>query len=71
MEGARVAAAALVAAGHETSPPSYQLMFDDFMTKYGKVYNGIDEESVRFENFKTNIGIIRASNEGGVRCHLH
>jgi|ERR1712136_725500 len=30
--------------------------------KYLKVYNDINEESVRFENFKTNVGIIRATN---------
>jgi hypothetical protein len=62
MKSACVAAAVLVAAADERSPPNYQLMFDHFKTKYGKVYNGIDEESVRFGNFKANIGIIRATN---------
>ena len=62
MKSACVAAAVLVSAADERSPPNYQMKFDHFKTKYGKVYNGIDEESVRVENFKANVGIIRATN---------
>ena len=57
-----IAAAVLVAAGHETPPPNYVMMLDHFKTHYGKVYNGINEESVRFGNFKSNVEIIRATN---------
>ena len=28
---------------------------------YGKVYNGVDEVSVRFDNFKANVGVIRGT----------
>ena len=73
-----MAAAVLLAAANEKSPPNYQMRFDNFKTKYGKVYSGIDEKSVRFENFKANDGTIRPtsvpvrrSHAGGVRCHQH
>ena len=29
---------------------------------YGKVYNGVDEVSVRFDNFKANVVVIRTTN---------
>ena len=29
---------------------------------YGKVYNGVDEVSVRFDNFKANVGVILWTN---------
>jgi C1A family cysteine protease len=51
----------MLAAGHET-PPDYTKMFDRFRMRYGKVYNGVDEESVRFDNFKANVDVIRATN---------
>jgi len=57
-----IAAAVLVAAGHETTPPNYVMLWNYFKTHYGKVYNGINEESVRFGNFKSNVDIIRATN---------
>ena len=62
ISGADFAAAALLAEAHEVPPPDYLMMFDNFKMKYGKVYNGIDEESVRFANFKANVDIIAATN---------
>merc|ERR1712107_924155 len=47
---------------HEVPPPDYLMMFDNFKMKYGKVHGGIDEESVRFANFKANVDIIVATN---------
>ena len=38
------------------------MMFDRFRMPYGKVYNGVDEVSVRFDNFKANVGVIRTTN---------
>ena len=38
------------------------MISEHFRMKYGKVYNGIDEESVRSENFKANVDIIVATN---------
>jgi len=56
-------AAVSVAAAHESSLlPDYVTMFDNFKMKHGKVYNGINEESVRFNNFKANVDIILAAN---------
>ena len=40
MKSACVAAAVLVTAANGRSPVIYQLIFDDFKTKYGKKYNG-------------------------------
>jgi len=57
-----IAAAVLVTAGHETPPPNYVMLWNYFKTHYGKVYNGINEEAVRFGNFKSNVEIIRATN---------
>jgi len=62
MKGSCIAVAALLAEAHEVPPPDYLMMFDNFKMKYGKVYNGIDEESVRFANFKANVDIIVATN---------
>ena len=53
MKGSCIAVAALLAEAHEVPPPDYLMMFDNFKMKYGKVYNGIDEESVRFAIFKS------------------
>ena len=47
--------------GYEVPSPKYEMMFDNFRTKYGKVYNGINEESVRSADFKANADIIVAT----------
>nr|ABV22333.1 cysteine protease 1 [Noctiluca scintillans] len=62
MKSSCTAAAVLVAAGHEVPPPDYMMMFNNFKTKYGKVYNGINEDAVRFGIFKANVDIIYATN---------
>ena len=38
------------------------MKFDRCRMTYGKVYNGVDEVSVRFDNFKANVGVIRWTN---------
>merc|ERR1719414_2314601 len=62
MKSSFIAAAVLVAAGHEVPPPDYMMMFNNFKTKYGKVYNGINEDAVRFGIFKANVDVIYATN---------
>jgi len=62
MKSSCIAAAVLVAAGHEVPPPDYMMMFNNFKTKYGKVYNGINEDAVRFGIFKANVDVIYATN---------
>jgi len=62
MKSSCVAAAVLVAAGHEMPSPDYMMMFNNFKTTYGKVYNGINEDAVRFGNFKANVDVIYATN---------
>ena len=62
MKWSCVAATAILASGHETPPPDHTMMFDTFRMPYGKVYNGVDEVSVRFDNFKANVGVIRTTN---------
>ena len=62
MRGSYIAAAVLAAAGHETPPPNNVMMWNSFKTKYGKVYNGINEDSVRFGNFQSNVEIMWATN---------
>merc|ERR1719414_1962694 len=62
MKSSCIAAAVLVAAGHEVPPPDYMMMFNNFKTKHGKVYNGINEDAVRFGIFKANVDVIYATN---------
>ena len=62
MKWSCVAAAAILASDHETPPPDNTKMFDRFRMRYGKVYNGVDEASVRFGNFKADVGVIRGTN---------
>merc|ERR1719414_1166866 len=62
MKSSCIAAAVLVAAGHEVPPPDYMMMFNNFKTKYGKVYNGVNEDAVRFGIFKANADVIYATN---------
>ena len=38
------------------------MMWKDFKGTFGKLYNGIDEESSRFGAFKANVDIIQAAN---------
>merc|ERR1712176_1438445 len=42
--------------------PSYNLMFNAFKEKFGKYYNGIDEEATRFDIFKQNVDYIYDTN---------
>ena len=41
---------------------TYDLMWDKFRTTYGKVYNGITDESTRFEIFKGHVDFICSTN---------
>ena len=53
-QGQRAGAAAmLMAAGHDTIPPNYEALWNP--------YNDIDEETVRFRNFKLNVENNRAA----------
>jgi len=53
--GAGLAAAA-------DSQPNYDMKWKDFKNTFGKVYNGVDEESTRFNIFKANVDVIQAVN---------
>ena len=58
-----------VGAGFATatnSQPNYDMMWKDFKGTFGKLYNGIDEESSRFGVFKANVDIIQAANNKNV-----
>lgn len=48
-------------AAASSSPPNYQMMFDDFKQKFGKFYNG-GEDLKRFAVFKANVDFIHDSN---------
>ena len=51
-----------VAAGDVKPVPNYAMMFDNFKQKYGKSYNGVDEETKRFDIFKSNVDLIYDTN---------
>ena len=70
MKWSCVAATAMLASGHETPPPDYTRMFDRFRMRYGKVYNGVDEESVRFDHVKASVDVIRTTNAKTLTCWL-
>ena len=57
-------AAVLVAAGHESTPPNYEAMYN---TRFWNVYNDVNEETVRFGTFKSNVETIRATNGANVQ----
>ena len=44
----------LEAAKHETDSSNYKTVWDRCKTRFGKVRDGIYEESVRFGNFESN-----------------
>ena len=58
MKGYCIALVALLAEAHEVLSRNHVMMSDNFRKRYGKVFNGIDGESVRFANFKTNVDTI-------------
>ena len=70
MKWSCVAATAMLASGHETLPPDYTKMIDRFRMRYGKVYNGVGEESVRFDHVKASVDVIRATNAKTLTCWL-
>jgi len=49
-------------AASNNAPANYQMMFDNFKGKFGKFYNGIDDEAKRFEVFKANVDLIQDTN---------
>jgi len=53
---------ACLAHGGAAAPPNYLTQWNEFKNKYGKVYNGIDEEPNRFIAFETNIDFIIETN---------
>ena len=53
--------AVLASAGHEATPPNYEALWKQYKTKFRKVYNDVDEETVSFWNFKLNAENIRAT----------
>ena len=60
----KLALLAGVGAGFATATNSqlnYDMMWKDFKDTFGKLYNGIDEESSRFRVFKGNVDIIQAA----------
>ena len=64
-----VAATAMLASGHETPPPDYTRMIDRFRMRYGKVYHGVGEESVRFDHVKAS-DVIRTTSAKTLTCWL-
>merc|ERR1712136_645191 len=48
----------------------YDLMWDHFKTKYGKVYNGITDESARFQIFKGHADFIHTTNAQNLSYRL-
>ena len=46
------------------------MMFDRLKAMYGKVYSGMNMFLTRFEQFKANDGIIRATNVRNMRFTL-
>ena len=70
MKWSCVAATAMLASGHETPPPGYTRMFVRFRMRYGKVYNSVGEESVRFDHVKANVDVIRTTNAKTLTCWL-
>ena len=60
-----------VLAGHETTPPNYEALWKQYVTKFRKVYNDVDEETVWFRNFKLNVEKIRATrNDRDLTLHF-
>merc|ERR1712227_541260 len=53
-----------------TPGPNYDLMWDHFKTKYGKVYNGITDESTRFQIFKGHVDFIHTTNAQNLTYRL-
>merc|ERR1712227_548259 len=56
--------------GAATPGPNYDLMWDHFKTKYGKVYNGITDESARFQIFKGHVDFIHTTNAQNLSYRL-
>ena len=50
--------------------PDYTTMFDRFRMRYGEEYNGVGEESVRFDHVKASVDVIRTSNAKTLTCWL-
>ena len=61
MKWSCVVATAMPASGHETPTPDRK-MLHKFWMRYGKMYDGMDEESVRSDKFKDNFDVIRTTN---------
>jgi len=63
MKASCIAASLLfTSVGGASTAPNYDLMWDQFRTTYGKVYNGITDESTRFEIFKGHVDFIYSTN---------
>merc|ERR1711991_525744 len=60
----------LSTASAATPGPNYDLMWDHFKTKYGKVYNGITDESTRFQIFKGHVDFIHTTNAQNLSYRL-
>jgi len=71
MKSSCIGASLLLSTASAATPgPNYDLMWDHFKTKYGKVYNGITDESARFQIFKGHVDFIHTTNAQNLSYRL-
>ena len=62
MNSVPCSAAMLFAAGRLTIQTNYEAMWNQCKTRFREMYKDVDEETVRFRNFLSNVDTIRATN---------
>merc|ERR1712065_108295 len=71
MKSSCIGASLLLSTASAATPgPNYDLMWDHFKTKYGKVHGGITDESTRFQIFKGHVDFIHTTNAQNLTYRL-